>query len=241
MTNLTKAIAVLGVVAGLGIAALPLTSYAETTPVVWKEEADTSTPAGWGGTGVTDDPKWVSKPVGVQLTITEALQISTSNEEGKPVIMGQNAANKDEYTSAGFSVNVIANNTAGYVLSIKGSGEGTNKSSLYNDANNEIVALPSADYAALALNTNKSAWGYGIGTLADGTDGSSDTEATTFRGVTDNYAIIKAAQNKATPNAGDKTLVTFGAKIADGQASGTYKGQVTFMATAGATAATPTE
>lgn len=241
MTKLTKAIAVLGVVAGLGVAALPLTSYAETTPVVWSSTPDTNTPAGWGGAGTDAGPMWVAKPVGVQLKIEEGLQISTSNEDGKPVDMGQGATNKDEYTSAGFKVNVVANNTAGYVLSIKGSGSGTNKSSLYNDANDEIVALPSASYAALALNANKSVWGYGIGTLADGSDGSSDTEATTFRGVTDSYVSIKDAQSKATTSAGDDTLVTFGAKIADGQASGTYKGQVTFMATAGATAATPAE
>lgn len=225
MTNLTKAIAALGVVAGLGVAALPLTSYAETTPVVWREEADTNTPAGWGGTGSTSDPMWVAKPVGVQLKIEEGLQMAVTDKAGEGAadanLVDFNKGNYDEATStytSSINVNVIANNKSGYHLKIAGTNSETGHEADLVSGTNTI--------AAGDLTGTTSSWGYKIG------------EATTWTGVTKNGAVI-ATETTPTGAAGKDTTVTFGAKVADDQAAGTYTGQVTFTATAGPEATAP--
>ena len=51
-----------------------------------------------------------------------------------------------------------------------------------------------------------------------------------FAGVTGNNDVIKTT-SVPTTSTGDATVVTFGVSIADGQAAGTYEGQVTFTAT----------
>lgn len=232
MSKTTKALAILGVVAGLGVAALPLSSYA--APVEWSKEPDTATTATYGGDGTAESPAWVEKNVGVELTIEEALQISTSNEDGVNVIMEKDATNGNQYYSEGFGVTVIANNTKGYHLQIKGSATGDDPTSLNNGNGDKIAASPVefANAAALALNGGKSVWGYGVGALAT-EEGGSNTEATKFAGVTKNFVTIANNNSGATPSEGTVTPITFGAIVAADQASGTYTGQVTFRATAG--------
>ncbi len=236
MTNLTKAIAVLGVVAGLGVAALPLSSYAADNTVKWAPSTDTENhdATKMGGDGTAKDPMWVQNNVGVQLTIEEGIQISTSNATDEKVQMAQKTGT-NEFYSAGFKVNVIANNTEGYHLQIKGSAT-ENATSLTNDAKDTIATLANTDpanTAALALNSGKSVWGYGVGTIAED---STISEATTFTGLSASFVTIAAHNEGATPAAGIDTPVTFGALVADDQASGTYSGQVTFRATAAAEA-----
>lgn len=48
--------------------------------------------------------------------------------------------------------------------------------------------------------------------------------------MTGNNDVIKTT-SVPTTSTGDATVVTFGVSIADGQAAGTYEGQVTFTAT----------
>lgn len=218
MTNLTKAIAALGVVAGLGVAALPLTSYAETTPVVWDKTAGSNDNGSWGGAGTAAGPMWVAKPVGVQLVIEQGIQIAVTNEDGsdnapETVDLAYDDSTKI-YQGAPIQVNVVANNKQGYHLSIAGTHTvDGHKSDLVNEAGTAIIAGTLND-------ATTSSWGYKAG------------ESTTWAKVTDADVVINS---KATPTgaAGENTKVVFGAQISDTQEAGTYTGQVTFTATAG--------
>ena len=96
MSKMTKTIAALGVVAGLGVAALPLSSYA--APV--------------SNTGATQ--------AGVDVTINATVgnSISISASEGT-VSLGTNIIANQEVAEASTDVTIATNNAAGYQLRIK--------------------------------------------------------------------------------------------------------------------------
>ncbi len=202
MTNLSKTIAILGVVAGLGVAALPLSTYAADETVTDPAVVE------WDGTGdakVTEDTK-------INLTIEDVLSIDTDAN-----VVNLNSGNN--YTGTALGVKVISNNSKGYTLNIKGSAA-TNPTSLTSTTvSTDVIAASSvkfADAAALALEGGNSVWGYSV-------DGAN------FAGVTEDGENI-VTKGVATAAAGETTNVTFKAVLKDGQASGTYTGQVTFTA-----------
>lgn len=219
MTNLTKAIAVLGVVAGLGVAALPLSSYAVTTPVIWSDDGNGGT--NYGGAGTEESPMWVAKPVQLELKIEEGIQISVADKAGEGAVdvskVTLTSTDDENYTADAINVNVIANNKSGYYLNIAGTGKTGNETDLVN-ANGAVIK-------AGDLTDSVSEWGYKVG------------EATTWTGVTKGGAKINESA-KPTGAEGQNTLVTFGARVESDQESGIYEGQVTFTATAGAQAST---
>jgi len=210
MTNLTKAIAVLGVVAGLGVAALPLSSYAVTVhdgPV-----PDGVTPAEGESYDGTKDGK-VETNVGVTLKIEDELTITSDKDTTTKVNLSG-----DGHTGT-VTLKIVTNNQKGYNLGIKGSAA-TNTTSLTNATGDQITATTGTFESPAALSTTASEWGYRIDSFA----------ANAYAGVgTDNQVIKTTAA--PTGADGDETVVTFGASIKDGQPAGTYDGQVTFTAT----------
>lgn len=212
MSKTTNALIALGVVAGLGAAALPLSSYA-ADPVV------------------SSDNKNVSKDVTVKLSIEDLLQISTSDVNEVTLTTSTSAA-PFLYTHANpVVVNVVTRNSKGYNLTIAGSTDGqATKTGLFNDDGDEIVT-GSFDTTDLSTVT-ESTWGYAFatGTGALGTN---------YVGLADNGDATKIdGSDKATPAAGQDTKLGFAAVIVDGQAAGNYSGKVTLTATnvlAGAT------
>ena len=212
MSNISKTIAVLGVVAGLGVAALPLSSYA--APVKWNTEASTD-----GSYGTTDGNNWVKKDTDIKLTIEDVLSIDTDATE-----VELTSTDGTEYTNAApLNVTVISKNSKGYNLTIAGTAA-TNKTSLTNAAGDQIFKGAGIFATPAALdNTTQSQWGYSVVGEAAFTEG-------LYAGVTEAGETIKTS-TASTVNAGEKTQINFAAKIKDGQASGTYKGKVTFTAT----------
>lgn len=82
MTKMSKAIAVLGVVAGLGVAALPLSTYADTQVVPVEVEVS-------GAISITSDTETVQMSVknnqGVKDSDAVKLTVATNNENGYKV------------------------------------------------------------------------------------------------------------------------------------------------------------
>lgn len=204
MSNLSKTIAILGVVAGLGVAALPLSSYAANTET--------------------------TRDVPVSLTIEPILQISTSADgevdegTGLPttvndvVLTKANTTDGAEYASAGFTVNVKTNNSLGYTISMMGT---KGETALKSDAGDTINTG--------TLKTGSSAWAFKV----NPGEGESTQSAWTNIPATSTQ-IYKGTQEKGGINSidGVDTAITFGATVADTQAAGTYKGSVTFTAAA---------
>lgn len=225
MTNLTKAIAVLGVVAGLGVAALPLSSYAETTPVVWGETGEVDTDY-----GTTDGNKWVKTTMGVQLEVTEGLQIWTSGDDGKSVIMTETDG---QFKSNEQTVSVKSNNQYGYTLSIKGATETAEDAS---NATTDMVTIDGHKISAIATPYTEGA----SNTLALAADGSSvwgySLDGTNFFGVTTGDTTIKKTTEVVSDDAEKPGIsaqkITFGAAVSADQEAGVYNGKVTFTATA---------
>lgn len=214
MSNISKTIAVLGVVAGLGVAALPLSSYA--APVKWDTEASTD-----GSYGTTDGNNWVKKDTDIKLTIEDVLSIDTDATEVELA-----STDGTEYTNATpLNVTVISKNSKGYNLTIAGTAA-TNPTSLTNTvtSSDQITAGAGTFTAPAALsNATTSEWGYSI-------VGNTAFDGGLYAGVKPGGETIKTS-TASTVNAGEKTQINFAAKIKDGQASGTYKGKVTFTAT----------
>lgn len=246
MSNMTKAIAVLGVVAGLGVAALPLSSYA--AEVVWDAEgaADDSV-TNMGGTGSS---AWVSTDTTINLEIRDKLSIATT--VGSATLTADNAngdADKNIWAANPINVTVITKNAGGYKLTIAGTaGSGENNATVKNALTNETGDMIEA--GTLGDADTKSTWGIKVaagsgegivgGTIADSLKNWTLVPAANpAEGENNQGGLTIMSSNKATVEAGETAAVTFGAKIVDGQAAGSYKGRVTFTATNQAKVAAP--
>ena len=230
MSKMSQTIAILGVVAGLGVAALPLSTYAAPA-----DQQTASTPA--EGADMTVD----SATVPIELKLGEYLMISTSRTaaDEKVQLLSENvsgegidtAATGADYASKGFNVNVVSNNTAGFYVGIKGTGTTDHETDLWSGTD---------AIAAGTLAGDTSTWGYKVTPATGETD--TDLNATSSASLAW-VAVEKKSKTIYTQTGLDKTAadktkgrnipVTFGAKIATDQAAGTYNGQVTFTATAG--------
>ncbi len=211
MSKLTQSIAILGVVAGLGVAALPLSTYA--APVI-----DGPAPTEGAVSGATYDGTKdgkVTSDTNVKLIIEDLLSIDTDKTE-----VDLSAA---PHTGA-VKVTVVTNNSTGYDLAIKGTGT-PNATSLTNTkpSADQIIKGDGTFTAPAALSTTVSQWGYSVAGEAAFTEG-------LYAGVTGTDQIIHS-ESAATTDAGVATDVTFAASLKNGQAAGTYNGKVTFTAT----------
>lgn len=205
MSKTTSALVALGVVAGLGAAALPLSSYAAPTPIE--------------GTG---NPIEATKDVPVQLVIEETLSMYVTNEAGdadftSPVAL--TSTDKENYESTPIAIKVEAGNKDGYHLTMHGSGAGTVKTSLYNENNTEITT---GDLTS----TTDSQWGYKVLKGAEGATLDAAWNPVTLEASAANIDSLATSGVQTTK-------VTFGAHVVKGQEAGTYNGKVTFTATAG--------
>lgn len=221
MSKTTKALAILGVVAGLGVASLPLSSYA--APVRYK--AESAEGAGDGVGTLVDGQKSVTSGVtDINLEIDDILQID-NKLDSKTITLTNSAASGIAGLWTGdksLELNVISNNPGGYKLTINGAGETGYETSLINSDKDAIVAATDANEA---LSPAVSTWGYVV--LSD-----------TVTAITaENMTGIETAGNtladtvKPTAETGDTYKLAFGANIVDGQASGKYTGKVQFTAT----------
>lgn len=179
MSKMTKTIAALGVVAGLGVAALPLSSYAAQ-----------------------------SQPVTLTAVIDSNISITAEDTEvsvGTVMVGG-------EVAKASTDVTVTTNSATGYTLQIKDEDANTN---MTNNANLDAV-IPAGSPAK-----GTSAWGVSV-------DDGAEWKAVTADGIELAKSSTAASEDDLFTGT---TTVTFGVSAATGQASGTYKDTVVFVAT----------
>lgn len=229
MSNMTKAIAVLGVVAGLGVAALPLSSYAEGgTTVEWGAKAENSdawTNGTMGGTNETalGEDSFVSTDTTIQLSIKDKLSIATSMNDVELTFNDTDSI----FTASPMSVTVVTKNSGGYKLTMVGSAKGAtdnNPAAITDLTNEKGDKIETGD-----LTGTESSWGYKVATNILGTEVAAPDTWTAVANSAANGVIMQSTN--PTTDSGDVANVTFGAKTAASQASGTYKGRVTFTAT----------
>lgn len=204
MSKTTNALVALGVVAGLGAAALPLSSYAANDKT--------------------------NRDVPVELTIEPILQIATSNDnesEGavtvdKVELTTANATDGAEYASTGFNVNVKTNNSKGYTISMMGT-----------DGKTDLISgTDKIETGSLVAGT--SAWAFKVTPAESGAGAGASTQTAWTNIPDASTVIYTGTQEKGGIDStnGINTPITFGATVASTQAAGTYTGSVTFTAAA---------
>lgn len=213
MTKTIKALAVLGVVAGLGVAALPIAGASAA-------EKDTTDDPITNTSSVSDDTTF-TLDLEDKLSINASTNAVTFNPATTGAVSG--LFNADDMT-----VTVITRNSGGYKLTMVGSA-GTDQNNaktvnaLTNEKGDEIIA-------GNVTGTAASTWGFKVATNINGTETAAGTE---YKGVAaaDGADAVIMQSTTTTKATGDVATLTFGANIIDGQAAGTYKGKVTFTAT----------
>ncbi len=212
MSKSTKVIAALGVVAGLGVAALPAFTYATSTVAgqvtlsvdVSEAIAMTILGNGDGGTAGVD----VYTPTGADVidghnigTLYDSSSLQTSSST---VSLLPNAADTTTATSA---VTVYTNAAGGYTLTVKDADATT---ALSDGAGHTIPA-------GATITAGTAAWGYKGGSVTNFA-AISATEATVY------------SQNAPT-SGGQTTNMTYGVSTASDQATGTYTDTIIYTAT----------
>ncbi len=232
MSNMTKTIAILGVVAGLGVAALPLSTYAVGNTVEWGAEADKAADWTSGAMGGTDktalgEDSFVKTDTTIQLSIEDKLSIATSMSDVTLAFSETDSI----FTAAPMAVTVITKNSGGYKLTMVGSANGATDNNpaaatdLTNAKGDKFTALGTAG-ATLTDNT----WGYKVSNTILGTAVTpADSNWHGVAAAAANGVIMES--DAPTNDDGDVSSITFGAKAAADQAAGVYKGRVTFTAT----------
>lgn len=239
MSKTTKIIAALGVVAGLGVAALPAFTFAEGEPSVSGNvdvyvkvlPAIAMTITGnnddnsIAGAANANDPVQVKDPSGVT-TIgttdvssydnTTAQTISSSAAALLPNSLVHGTADSTGFKS---TVTVYTNNASGYTLGIAGTGSGGALSALVKQYDGTAPQNPATIPAGTTVEAGTPAWGY-------------NTTAQT--GDTGTYIATanSALKTTNTPTAGgDATNVFYGVSTAADQETGVYKASLTYTAT----------
>lgn len=220
---MSKTIAILGVVAGLGVAALPLSTYA--APVEWTQaesddESNTKVGMDAGQKYVTTDPTTVTLKINDKLSIESdqtAVTLANTGTDTAGLYTGNNVVN----------VTVITKNAGGYKLTMVGAGDTTGGKKVNSMYNGEGVEIPAGAFDAANGDAANSSWGYGV-TAVEGSPVAANL--TNYQTIPDAATIIMN-RDAATTDAGDKAAVSFGANIISSQAAGTYTGKVTFTAT----------
>lgn len=234
MSKSTKVIAALGVVAGLGVAALPAMTYAISTDGAVKLEVEIE-PAIAISIESSPTSSTVATSTGVYYNSTPAGAQANWNITGTPyaakdgttnlftnwssakVSMTQNSANRDMQSI----VKVYTNNAGGYDLNL---ADEDSDNSLRLDASNEIPAIS----AAGAISGGTAAWGYHLVGASETIDGN-----TSYSPVPISTGTAATVGTQAAPSAstGDTYTVNYGVATAAVQATGTYSDVIVYTAT----------
>ncbi len=243
MSKTTKAIAILGVVAGLGVAALPFNAMAApTTNNGFTIHDGTGTTDATNKYDGTQDSK-VEDTVTVRTTIDATLSMaivgnSDGNDTETPVadhlVLLSADGNTDGKILNGGSasgkatVKVNTNHGAGYEVSIKGTNGGLKGKNTGKMIAN--LATPAADFPT----TGASVYGFKASVPASVTTNGATfalSEPTNWQGVPTTATPV-AKNTAATKAAGDSFDIEFKAYADDSQAADTYEDIVTVTAVA---------
>lgn len=231
MSKTTNLLAALGVVAGLGVAALPLSAMAAT------ENNGVTIHDGTGTDSDTDKYEGavdgnVSDNVTVKTTIESALSITVvgdddaDGEAGQKhlVLLGENGKIINGGNAQGAAkVTVATNHLGGYQVKMNGEATGfngvANASEKFAPVTNDTATFPETGDSVFGYQTTKEAAVTNVTFANENWNGLSDT------------AALIATGAKATENAGDTFTITFQAHASESQAADTYDEVVTITAT----------
>ena len=218
----TKIIAVAGVVAGLGVAALPALTFARSVDGAVKLEAEVLPSIAMtivsnsdnSAVHYNDDPE--GSATGYGITGTRYTKDSESGEFTNWSSATTSLLPNDTDDTMNSIVTVYTNNAAGYTLVVKDEDE---DNSLRKDSSNNIAAIvtPSA-----TLTPGSAAWGIkggDLGTTYTAIPASTATDALTLKA------------NGSAAGAGEATTFTYGVATAATQATGTYEDVIVYTAT----------
>lgn len=234
MSKTTKIIAALGVVAGLGVAALPAFTYAETVSgnadvYVELESAIAMTIVGnnddTDGDGTASSQQYTTDPVTAGVGVSApagASAIDTYIPATMDIANGRSSSyismlpndSKHGSDANGFKSTItVYTNDSGYTLSIGA------LSALANQKSGSSATIA----ATGIVKAGTAGWGYAVDTPV----------ATDSDGTTANYAVAAADIKDGTgpTNDGDETVVYYGVSTDADQETGVYKATVTYTAT----------
>lgn len=221
MSKSTKVIAGLGVVAALGVAALPLASFA--------------TSGDYGTVAVS-----ATVPDAISMTI-DGTATTASGVAGNAVNFGnvaQGAIAESDGTTIKNNVTVVSSNAA-YNFKVTntstGQSGGSGTAGALGSSTSEIEAFASATKPTASQTT--SGWGFRV-TKTSGTLSNTAYDASTlisgsdktYIGVPTTETTLDAVATPASSTTGTYTM-EYGIQISTTQASGTYTGSITYKVT----------
>ena len=227
MSKSTKIIAALGVVAGLGVAALPAFTYAaESVTGDVQVDVEVLPAIAMTITGNNDDSSNYDDGTTSYASVDNFAPATTSGTlDGHTIPATAVLGTSSSYTSLlpnaviegdtfKSTITVYTNASAGYTLTMKDSD--TTVALTHTNGSDTIPAT-----AATTLTAGTAAWGYRVGTSGDwlavpASDAASD-------------ASIKATSAKTS--GGDATTVEYGVATAADQATGVYTDTIVYTAT----------
>ncbi len=216
MSKSTKIIAALGVAAGLGVAALPAASFAETYS------------GSINGAAITANDTGFVQPLAVNIANTLSLSGTTTGSfasaDGVTLTAGQQDSNSQTVWTA------ICNDSDGWTVTVAPSSATKQQSAtLYNGTGDDADSIaPFASEVTIAnfATTTTSGWGILLANLATGVSAGSDFTTTGYNGVSGSNQVVTSAATSGT--AGKNFTTKYGVTTADTQAGGEYKGSITF-------------
>lgn len=194
MSKLTQSIAILGVVAGLGVAALPLSSYAA--------------------------PADVSKDATVQLTVEDTLSLEltageeTSGETAMPLVNLGIATPDGDIVDADLTATVKTNSKTGYTLKLEDKDE----------SNDLVSGEDKIEAGVPAKGTSAWGYKAGEINIAGNNEITNATEYAAVPVSGSAVTIVNSDKPTlvAEDANGDTAVINFGASVSSAQAAGTY-------------------
>ncbi len=225
----TKIIAVAGVVAGLGVAALPALTfaaesvsgsvdlYAEVVPAIamtitGNNDNNSHYGSGNGAVDVFNPATAASSVIDTHTTPATATTVASSSWIS---LLPNAVANGNDTNGFKSTINVYTNAHSGYTLKVK---DADATLALTKVGSTETIAALAADGS---LSAGTPAWGYKVDTAS--------TDGTGYKAITAADVDVKT---KATPTSGgEETIVYYGVATAATQATGVYTDTITYTAT----------
>ena len=247
MSKTTKIIAALGVVAGLGVAALPAFTFADTPSVdgsvdlyVEVEPAiamtitgnnDSNTYYGESGDNGAVDvhaPTAATKVDGHTVGSTTLNSSAYAKLLPNSVVEGSWNNGTDDIAFQSV-VTVYTNSTSGYTLTVIDADDDNALNRITTATDTTTASIPAT--SATSLTAGKAAWGYRV-TSKDGTaTGSTDWLAVPVTPASGTASPASIGSESTKTSEGTAYIVQYGVATDSDQATGVYKDTITYTAT----------
>lgn len=222
MSKTTKIIAALGVVAGLGVAALPAFTYAaqvsgnvdvivDVQSAIAMKIVGNNNTAGYGQVKVKSDN---IDTIGDQ-DVSDFVTTGAATSSSKYQVLPYSVLNGND-TNGFKSTITVYTNASHYGLSIK---DADSTLDLVNGSSVIPAGAPGSGDTTFDLTAGTPAWGYVVDTAS--------TDGTGYSPITASDVEIK---HEAAVAAGNSTVVYYGAATSATQATGEYKDTLTYTA-----------